>query len=67
MTYRLIDILNHTSLQNIGQVVTCLEALDNAVARLRGNANIRFCGFNNEGQCFIASETQQPSPPSGTT
>jgi hypothetical protein len=59
MTYRLIDILNHTKLQNIGQVMTCLEALDNAVARLRGEPNIRFSGFDNEGHCFIAPETQQ--------
>jgi len=58
VTYRLIDILNHTRLQNIGQVMTCLEALDNAVAQLRGDANIRFCGFDNEGHCFIAPETQ---------
>ncbi len=59
MTYRLIDILNHTKLQNIGQVMTCLEALDNAVARLRGQPYIRFCGFDNEGHCFVAPETQQ--------
>jgi hypothetical protein len=58
VTYRLIDILNRTSLQKLGQVMTCLESLDNAVARLRGNANIRFCGFDNEGYCFIAPETQ---------
>lgn len=59
MSYRLIDILNHTKLQNIGQVMTCLEALDEAVVRLRGDAAIRFCGFDNEGHCFIAPETQQ--------
>ncbi len=59
MIYRLIDILNHTKLQNIGQVMTCLEALDDAMARLRGDASIRFCGFDNEGHCFIAPETQQ--------
>jgi len=58
-TYRLIDILNHTKLQNIGQVMACLEALDNAVVRLRGEPNIRFSGFDNEGHCFIAPETQR--------
>ena len=58
-TYRLIDILNHTKLQNIGQIMTCLEALDEAVVRLRGEPNIRFSGFDNEGHCFIAPETQQ--------
>jgi len=58
MSFRLIEILHHTRLQNIGQLMTCLEALDEAVARLRGDATIRFCGFDNEGHCFIAPETQ---------
>ena len=58
MSFRLIDILHHTKLQNIGQVMTCLEEIDEAVARLRGDAGIRFCGFDNEGHCFVAPETQ---------
>lgn len=58
MSFRLIDILNHTKLQNIGQVMTCLEALDQAVAGLRGDAGVRFCGFDNEGHCFVAPQTQ---------
>lgn len=56
--FRLIDILHHTKLQNIGQVMTCLEAINDAFARLRGDANVRFCGFDNEGHCFVAPETQ---------
>lgn len=58
MSFRLIDILNHTKLQNIGQVMTCLEALDQAVAGLRGDPSLRFCGFDNEGHCFVAPQTQ---------
>ena len=59
VTYRLIDILNHTRLQNIGQVMTCLGAFDEAVAQLRGDATARFCSFDSQGHCFIAPETQQ--------
>jgi hypothetical protein len=58
MAFRLIDILNHTKLQNIGQVMTSLEAINNALARLRGDQSARFCGFDNEGHCFVAPQTQ---------
>jgi hypothetical protein len=58
MSFRLIDILHHTKLQNIGQVMTCLEAIDGAVVKLRGDPDARFCGFDNEGHCFVAPETQ---------
>ncbi len=58
ITFRLIDILHHTKLQNIGQVMTCLEAIDEALAALRGDPDIRFCGFDSEGHCFVAPETQ---------
>jgi hypothetical protein len=58
MAFRLIDILHHTKLQNMGQVMACLEAINDAFARLRGDAAVRFCGFDNEGHCFVAPETQ---------
>lgn len=58
MGFRLIDILHHTKLQNIGQLMTCLEAINDAFMRLRGDPNVRFCGFDNEGHCFITPETQ---------
>jgi hypothetical protein len=38
--FRLIDIL-HTKLQNIGQVLACLKAINEAFVRLRGNASVR--------------------------
>jgi hypothetical protein len=58
MAFRLIDIMHHTKLQNMGQVMTCLEAINDAFVRLRGDPNVRFCGFDNEGHCFVAPETQ---------
>ena len=58
MAFRLIDLLHHTKLQNIGQIMTCLEAINEAFARLRGDASVRFCGFDSEGHCFIAPQTQ---------
>jgi len=58
MAFRLIDILHHTKLQNYGQVMACLDAINQALAQVRRDASAKFCGFDNEGHCFIAPETQ---------
>jgi hypothetical protein len=59
MAFRLIDILYHTRLQDIGQVIECLEAINEAFARVRSDASAKFCGFDNQGHCLIAPETQR--------
>lgn len=59
MTFRLIDILHHTRLQNIEQVMECLEMINQAFAHDRRDPSARFCGFDNEGHCLIAPETQR--------
>ena len=65
MAFRLIDILYHTRLQDIGQVIECLEAINEAFARVRQDASAKFCGFDNQGHCLIAPETQQALPRCG--
>ncbi|CCE08054.1 conserved hypothetical protein [Bradyrhizobium sp. STM 3843] len=59
MMVRLIDILHHTRLQNIGQVMGCLELINRALIEIRRDPSARFCGFDNEGHCLIAPETQR--------
>jgi hypothetical protein len=59
MAFRLIDILYHTRLQDIGQVIECLEAINEAFARVRHDVSAKFCGFDNQGHCLIAPETQR--------
>jgi hypothetical protein len=59
MAFRLLDILHHTRLQNVGQVIACLDAINEAFAKVRPDASERFCVFDNEGHCFIAPQTQQ--------
>ena len=39
MAFRLIDILYHTRLQDIGQVIECLEAINEAFARVRATTH----------------------------
>jgi hypothetical protein len=57
MAFRLIDILHHTRLEDVGQVMTCLEMINEALTVVKGDASARFCGFDNEGHCFIAPQT----------
>jgi hypothetical protein len=59
MLFRLIDILHHTRLQNIGQVMACLETINQALAEIRSDPSARFCGFDHEGHCLILPETQR--------
>jgi hypothetical protein len=59
MIYRLLDLMYHARLHDVGQVVACLQMVDKALANLRHDATARFCGFDNEGHCFILAQTQQ--------
>lgn len=57
MTYRLIELLHHTRLESIEQVIECLEAINQALALVRNDPTGRFCDFDRAGHCFIAPET----------
>lgn len=59
MAFRLLDIAHHTRLQNVGQVIACIDAINRAFAEVRHDESARFCVFDNEGHCFIAPQTQQ--------
>lgn len=58
MQFRLMDILHHTRLRNIDQVIECLDAINRALAGVRNDPAARFCGFDHEGHCLIAPQTQ---------
>jgi hypothetical protein len=58
MAFRLVDIQHHTRLQDVGQVIACLEMINQALTQAKGDPSARFCGFDNEGHCFIAPQTQ---------
>ncbi len=59
MAFRLLDIMYHARLQNVGQVTDCLEMFNAAVADIRRDPSARFCGYDNEGHCLILEQTQQ--------
>jgi hypothetical protein len=57
-SFGLMDVLHNTKLQSIEQVMSGLEAINEALVELRGDPTARFCDFDNEGHCFLAPETQ---------
>lgn len=57
--FRLVDILRHTRLQSIEQVIGCLDAINQALCRVRGDTDIVFYGLDGQGFCFIAAQTQR--------
>lgn len=57
--FRLLDIAHHTRLPDVAQVVACLDLINQAFGRACGDATAKFCGFDRDGHCFIAAETQQ--------
>ena len=59
VAFRLLDIAHHTRLADMSQVVACIEIINQAFGRVCGDATAKFCGFDREGHCFIALETQQ--------
>ena len=58
MQFRLMDILHHARLSNIDQVIACLDIINRMLADVRRDASARFCGFDHEGHCLIAPQTQ---------
>lgn len=58
MAFRLIDILHHTRLTNVDQVMACLGMINDALTEIKSDPSARFCGFDNEGHCFIPPQTQ---------
>lgn len=57
-SFRLMDILHNSKLQNIEEVMTGLDAINTALADLRGDPSVRFCDLDSEGHCFLTPETQ---------
>lgn len=57
--FRLADILRHTRLQNLSQVITFLDILNDAIRRIRGDETATLYVLDNRGDCIIAAQTQQ--------
>ncbi|UGA41487.1 hypothetical protein HU230_0024230 [Bradyrhizobium quebecense] len=57
--FRLLDVASHARLQNVSQVIACLDMINQALGRMCDDTDAKFCAFDREGHCFITQETQQ--------
>jgi hypothetical protein len=57
--FRLDDILRHTRLQTLEQVVACLGSINEAVAQVRGDPQATFYALDGRGYCFVADRTRR--------
>lgn len=56
---RLDDILRHTHLQTSEQIVACLEAIDEALQRVRTEPGAALTALDGAGHCLVAHATAQ--------
>jgi len=57
--FRVTDVMRHAHLSDPRQVVACLDVINEAFCRVRGDASAVLCGLDDRGYCFIADATQQ--------
>ena len=57
-TLRLIEILHHTKLVTIEQVIESLDTINRLWRGLAAIKARKFCSLDSEGHCFVALETQ---------
>jgi hypothetical protein len=57
--FRLVDILRHTRLQTIDQVLACLDIIEEAFNHVHTDAGATFYAVDGRGHCFVAAETQR--------
>jgi hypothetical protein len=57
--FRVADILRHTRLQTVEQVIACLDTITAAVRRVRRDSSAAFYGLDSRGHCLISAQTQR--------
>ena len=57
--FQLADIMRHTRLEVLDQVLACLEILDQAVQRVRNDPGATFHAVDQRGYCLVAAQTQR--------
>ena len=55
--FRLPEILRHTRLESVSQVVECLDVINDALRHVRKDPEVMICAVDREGRCFVAETT----------
>jgi len=56
--FRVTDILRHTRLQTVEQVIGCLDTISAAVRHVRRDSTAAFYGLDSGDHCFISAQTR---------
>ncbi len=57
--FRLTDMLNHTRLQSLDQIIDCLRIINEAVQQVRADPDATLYALDQYGDCYVAAQTQQ--------
>ncbi len=57
--HALADMMRHTRLETLDQLAACLQAIDEAVRRVRGDAHATCYLLDRRGYCLVASMTSR--------
>jgi hypothetical protein len=57
--FRLTDMLHHTRLQNLEQVIDCLRIINEATQQVRDDPDATLYALDQYGDCYVAAQTQQ--------
>ena len=57
--FRLTDMLHHTRLQNLDQIINCLRIINEAVQQVRSDPDATLYALDQYGDCYVAAQTQQ--------
>ena len=55
--FRLPEILRHTRLELVSQVIECLDVINDALRHVRHDPEAMICAVDREGRCFVAEAT----------
>ena len=55
--FRLPEILRHTRLELVAQVIECLDVINDALRHVRHDPEAMICAVDREGRCFVAEAT----------
>ena len=54
--FRLADMMHHTHLQSLEQLIACLDMINEAVRRVTGDIAATLYAVDERGNCFIATQ-----------
>jgi hypothetical protein len=57
--FRLTDILHHTRLRNLDQIIDCLRIINEAVQQVCTDPDATLYALDQYGDCYVAAQTQQ--------